>query len=259
MAKKSTKTNTKKTAVKKKKPALKKPKVAVKKSPFKSKLGHDPLSWITGEDASEFGLSFDDIEAKVGVSTKLAADDAADESTTGLPYTTSESEPEPVSEPVEKAVDTNDGWGLFDDEPVITETVAETPDDSSWGLFDSEETTKESLPVGEGIAWGLFEEEAADDASIDAEALTISLPVTFNVASISKLYHDFEEVIYKSLDVVVDASEVETIDATGLQLLYAAQKELQKHGSKLVVKDASEKIELLSTSSFINNVLDIAS
>ncbi|MDH5517295.1 MAG: STAS domain-containing protein [Gammaproteobacteria bacterium] len=262
MAKKGDKKTTKTTAVKKKSPAVKKHKIAVKKSPFKSKLGHDPLSWITGEDASEFGISFDDIDAKVRSAVDIAdgvAKDIEQDQISTLSHQETEVAAE-VNTVTEKTVNVaaDDGWGLFDDEPLITESPAVQANDASWGLFEDEKATEKSLPVGEGVAWGLFAENTPEDTSIDAEALTILLPAAFNVANINKVYHEFEEVIHKEIDIVVDAKEVETMDATGLQLLYVAQRELQKRSCKLVVKDASEKIELLSTSSFINNVLDIA-
>ncbi|MDH5392532.1 MAG: STAS domain-containing protein [Gammaproteobacteria bacterium] len=245
MAKKSVKKTTKKVAAKKKSTAAKKVMAKPKKSPFKSKLGHDPLSWITGEDANEYGVSFDDIgsgsEAAVNKVSGIKPDITVVENENAL---------------------ADEGWGLFDDEPSIVASSEEesNSDDGSWGLFsaDDDSATDSALPVGEGVAWGLFEENTPVDSDVDSDALVVNLPAAFNVAHINKVYHDFEMVIDKSSDIIVDASEVETIDATGLQLLFATQKELQKRDCKLVIKDASEKIELLSSSSFLSNLLNIS-
>ena len=270
MAKKSTvKTTAKKTAAKttkKKTPAtIKKHKAKPKASPFKSKLGHDPLAWITGEEASDLGVSFDDIDAKV--------DTINDQIDQILPpseaLTPVEMEPvtvEPAAKNIQhesepESIDSDDGsWGLFgDDEPAVIETKIESvdSDDGSWGLFGDDSEDK-PLPVGEGVAWGLFADENATDTVVDHDAITVHLPSAFNVAEISKIYHEFDEQINKDHDVVVDASDVETIDATGLQLLFACQKELQRRGCKMIIKDASAKAELLSSSSFINELLGMA-
>lgn len=278
MAKKSTTKTTKKktaTAVKKvpaKKKTATKKKAKAKKSPFKSKLGHDPLAWITGDDASELGLSFDDIESS-------SSSSALDEIIPAVPVAedsieVNEVAAEPKTEPVsaieqnvasETVADTappvsDDGsWGLFDSEEETPVTAQpETSDDGSWGLFGSEEAEASDSSTDEGIAWGLFEDELATDTDIDHDALTIHLPASFNVSEISKVYHEFEKIISKNHDVIVDASDIETIDAVGLQLLFAGRKELQKNGCKMVIKDGSKRVDLLSKSSFINELIGIS-
>jgi len=269
---KKTKKPAAKTTKKKAATTRKKQKAKPRASPFKSKLGHDPLAWITGEDASDLGVSFDDIEAKLE-STQDQFDQVIPPLETVVH---AESEPviaepsvenvQPDSEPVvveskSESIDSDDGsWGLFgDDEPetIETKSASVNSDDGSWGLFGDDSEDK-SLPVGEGVAWGLFVDESGTDSAVDHDAITIHLPAAFNVAEISKIYHDFDVEINKDHDVVVDASEVEVIDATGLQLLFACQKELQRRGCKMVIKDASEKVELLSSSSFINELLSLA-
>lgn len=275
MVKKTTaKTTKKKSSIVKKKP---KSKIKPKSSPFKSKLGHDPLAWITGEDASELGVRFDELDSKLSNSSSqvdqiLPAVDSQDHQgnqAVPLPEDVSVSEEETSVEPVVstvEAIDSDDGsWGLFgDDEPeeksIAVEARVESvdSDDGSWGLFGNDGQEEKSLPVGEGIAWGLFSDESGADADVDHDAIIIHLPATFNVSEIRKVYHDFDDHILKDHDIVVDASDVETIDATGLQLLFACQKELQKRGCKMVIKDASAKAELLSSSSFINELLGMA-
>jgi len=271
MVKKTTVKKAKKTTAKttKKKSSVVKKKLKPKSSPFKSKLGHDPLAWITGEDASDLGVSFDEIDSKLKDSASQM-----DQVLPAVDLTDTQKQPETHNEPVHEettdvtpaeSFDSDDAsWGLFsDDEPeekssvveAITESVES--DDGSWGLFGDESEDK-PLPVGEGIAWGLFADESDINVDVDHDAITIHLPATFNVAEISKVYHDFEEQIMKDHDIVVDASEVEAIDATGLQLLFACQKELQRRGCKMVIKDASAKAELLSSSSFINELLGMA-
>ena len=281
MAKKSTsKTSAKKPAAKttKKKSTINKKKLKAKPkaSPFKSKLGHDPLAWITGEEASDLGVSFDDIDAKVE-STKEEMDQilpsvdnsiyAESEQTSIETTALSESQKEASeAENIPESIESTDGsWGLFDDDQesdksnhIEAESKSNSPDnDDSWGLFDDDPETS-SLPIGEGVAWGLFADESATSPEVDHDAIIIHLPAAFNVSEISKIYHDFDEHMNKDHDVVVDASEVETIDATGLQLLFACQKELQQRGCKMIIKDASEKAELLSSSSFINELIGMA-
>ena len=231
-------------------------------SPFKSKLGHDPLSWINGEDAQELGISFDDIESNVDETPYIPEEKI-------LPKADVYEEPAEVrtevasapvkqdTAPVENLAD--QGWGLFDDDidvpgPEVHETQAEViSDDGTWGLFGDEP----ALPVGEGVAWGLFSDEFAEDSTVDSSAQVINLPAVFNVAEMDKYYHQFERLINEEHDVIVDASETENIDACGLQLLYASHKALQKRNCKLVMKDSSEKIGLLSKASFINEILGI--
>ncbi|MCK4707148.1 MAG: STAS domain-containing protein, partial [Gammaproteobacteria bacterium] len=255
----------KKVATKKKAATKTKARATVRKSPFKSKLGHDPLAWITGDDASELGLTFDEIGSNKSVS------DALDEilpishesvAETIEPVVEEVSIEQPVIEISAASDDMDQGWGLFDDD-VAVETVAisnsakeEVSDDGSWGLFgDDEDTTSDSLPVGEGTAWGLFEDDLAAGTEVDHDALIICLPATFNVAAINNVFREFEEIVNKNHDVIVDASEVETIDAVGLQLLYASHKELQRNDCKMVIRDASERVELLSKSTFINDII----
>lgn len=253
----------------KKKPVKKKPASKAKaqssasKTPFKSKLGHDPLAWITGDDASELGLSFDE----VGSNDSIQVDSfdqitPATESVVNPVEQVSEKEPISTSGTAVNNDEKNQTWGLFEDNDVPPESVStqaeEISDDGSWGLFEDEASSSDLLPVGEGVAWGLFEDEAAIDTVIEHDAVTIILPATFNVSEISKVFHEFEEIVNKNHDVIVDASEVETIDAVGLQLLYASHKELQKNDCKMVIKDASERVELLSKSTFINQVIGIS-
>lgn len=241
-----------------------------KPSPFKSKLGHDPLSWINGADAQELGISFDDIESHT--EQKLEQLDHI------IPPSASELVSENVSAEIivsEEIIssspvldnDATQGWGLFDDEiiPVQANVSQEEviSDDGSWGLFGDDAdnnvtaTAQSVCPVGEGIAWGLFGDEAEADPYIDSSAPVIRLPAVFNVAEIDRIYHEFEKLIEQGDDVVVDAKQMEVIDACGLQLLYASQKELQRRNCKLVIKDTSNKIALLSRASFINEVLGI--
>ncbi len=274
MAKKSTtKTTKKKTAAAvkkvpaKKKTATKK-KAKAKKSPFKSKLGHDPLAWITGDDATELGLSFDDIESSSSSSALDEIIPAVQVAEDSIEVNEVAAEPVSVIEQnvaSETVADTappvsDDGsWGLFgskEETPVTAQS--ETSDDGSWGLFGSEEAEASDSSTDEGIAWGLFEDELATDTDIDHDALTIHLPASFNVSVISKVYHEFEEIISKNHDVIVDASDIETIDAVGLQLLFAGRKELQKNGCKMVIKDGSKRVDLLSKSSFINELIGIS-
>lgn len=267
MAKKAAEKNIKKKKIPVKKKASTKKKVSaksnIKKSPFKSKLGHDPLAWITGEDASDLGLSFDEIESNS--SQNLDALEQVVPAEISEPILSETiAEPINVEEPVvevKPTVDVNAGWGLFedDDTSISVNAKEEVSDDGSWGLFgDDEDTTSDSLPVGEGTAWGLFADEEAEDTVVDHDALIIHLPANFNVANISDVFHEFETVVSKNHDVVVDASSVDTVDAIGLQLLYAGHKELQKHGCKMVIKDASDRVELLSKSTFINELIGIS-
>lgn len=232
----------------------------------KSKLGHDPLSWINGEDAQELGISFDDIQSDEMQMIKQAApllpdidcDNAeSDELELNVAEVNNVSKDSTVSAEPE-----DQGWGLFDDDisvaPVIEAKSEVISDDGVWGLFADDDTEAQNFPLGEGVAWGLFEEsDQAHDSTIDGSAQIIHLPGVFNVASMDKIYHEFERLINEDHDVIVDASETEVIDACGLQLLYAAQKELQKRNCKLVMKDASENIFLLSRSSFVNEILGI--
>jgi anti-anti-sigma regulatory factor len=267
MAKKAAEKNIKKKkATVKKKTSTKKKvsaKASAKKSPFKSKLGHDPLAWITGEDASDLGLSFDEIEADssqhVEALDQIVPAEVSEPVASEVTAETVIIEEAVVEEKV--SVNADEGWGLFEDDdvPIGATTKEEVSDDGSWGLFgDDEATTSDSLPIGEGTAWGLFADEAAEDSIVDYDALTIHLPANFNVAGINEVFHEFEAVVSKNQDVIVDASNVDTVDAIGLQLLYAGHKELQKHGCKMVIKDASDRVELLSKSTFINEIIGIS-
>lgn len=234
-----------------------------KPTPFKSKLGHDPLSWLNGEDAQEMGISFNDIKSDKDQLEKVLPEISSNDSEE---QATAELAPEIVQvieTDVQQESLADQSWGLFDDDDDIStavtiETKAEViSDDGTWGLFGNDEPESPGLPVGEGIAWGLFASDITEDSTVDGSAQIIHLPSVFNVASMDKLYHEFERLINEEHDVIVDASEIEIIDACGLQLLYASHKELQKRSCKLVMKDASEKIGLLSRASFINEILGI--
>ena len=102
-----------------------------KSTPFKSKLGHDPLAWISGDDAADLGISFDDIEANVeqtldeleqiipSVPAEPDIDNVdTDDTESSAPETAVETE---STIPVETE---NQGWGLFDDEPESETEVA---------------------------------------------------------------------------------------------------------------------------------------
>lgn len=237
-------------------------------TPFKSKLGHDPLAWISGDDAADLGISFDDIDSKV--------EETLDQLEQVVPST--QPEAAEVENNVATQVDVEEvktvesetlvdnsladqGWGLFDDEPeeVVEKPVELVSDDGSWGLFGEDESTDyTSAPIGEGVAWGLFADDSVGDAEVEHDAINIVLPSTFNVAEVAKVYHDIDVEIHKNHDIVLDASGVETIDAAGLQLLFAVQKELKRHDCKLVIKDAADKLEVLSKSSLINEIVGVA-
>jgi len=277
MAKKNAEKTTKKkkTSSVKKTSTKKKAVDKAKTSPFKSKLGHDPLAWITGDDASELGLKFDDIEVNSEqtineldqilpatsasdntTNTNHSEENAFIEETQQATVVETAAEPEPVLP--------DDSWGLFEDDDADIVVAGQsssssetTSDDGSWGLFGDDSPESDKNP-DEGIAWGLFEDELAVDINIDHDALTLHLPVNFVVSEVSKVFHEFEELISKSHDVVIDATDIETIDATGLQLLFAGRRELQKNGCKMVIKDASKRVDLLSRSSFINELIGIS-
>jgi len=281
-APKSKKTTTKKSARKKavsrKSPAKKEINKKAKSTPFKSKLGHDPLAWISGDDAADLGIAFDDIDANVEqtleeleqiIPAKPSEPFVAEATVEDIENTTSEAiegnEAETVTAEVgaDTTTDASQGWGLFDDEPTQTleiETESEpapavVSDDGSWGLFGDEEPQP---PVGEGVAWGLFADEGEGDAEVEHDAINIRLPAAFNVSEISKTYHDIDLKIHENHDIVLDASDVEVIDAAGLQLLYSVQKELKRHDCKLVIKDANENIESLSNSSLIREIVGVS-
>ena len=280
VASKRKKTTVKKSAAKKKvakkAPAKKELHKKAKSTPFKSKLGHDPLAWISGDDAADLGISFDDIDAKV--------EQTLDELEQIIPAVPAEPnvieeaggtndkdviEPDvdietPISIEETSSVvapDVDQGWGLFDDEPepvaitAVKEMEEVISDDGSWGLFGDEEPKP---PVGEGVAWGLFADEGDGDVSVDHDATSIRLPATFSVSEISKLYHDIDIRIHENHDMVLDASAVEIIDAAGLQLLYSVQKELNRHDCKLVIKDANDNLESLSKSSLIKEIVGVS-
>ena len=267
MAKKiTTKTTKKKSSAVKKKVVTKKKTTKAKPSPFKSKLGHDPLAWITGGDADELGLSFDDIDTNTGQLDQVlspVSENIVEKETSFHQPATEPEVIESVSSSIQNSAPADEGWGLFDDEDDVTATInspqiEEVSDDGTWGLFgDDEATSSSSMPVGEGVAWGLFGDDVSDNSDVDHDALVIILPSVFSVASIKNVFHEFESVVNKNHDVIVDASQVETMDATGLQLLYAGQKELQRHDCKMVIKDASERVELLSKSTFINEIIGV--
>ena len=273
--KKKSSTVTKKVPAKKKVAPKKKAKAKIKKSPFKSKLGHDPLAWITGDDASELGLTFDNIESNIDTSSNaldqiLPSTPVAESTDFSEPEASEEQSNSFIEEVADVAESSNDistqakvdttsdilddgSWGLFDDDEDESPALPVTADDGSWGLFGDDDSSSD-----EGVAWGLFEDELGTDTDIDHDALTIYLPATFNVSQVSKVYHEFEEVISKNHDVIVDATDIETIDASGLQLLFAGRKELQKNGCKMVIKDGSKRVDLLSKSSFINELIGIS-
>jgi len=279
MVKKKTEKTTKKKRASsvKKTSAKKKSADKAKTSPFKSKLGHDPLAWITGDDASELGLKFDEIEANSEETISELDQILPAASASANNADTDHSEANEIAEEIQQvaAVEAtpepeselpDDSWGLFadDDEDADivvagqSSTFSETAsDDGSWGLFGDEASASETNP-DEGVAWGLFEDELAVDTNIDHDALTLHLPVNFNVSEVSKVFHEFESLVAKSHDVVIDATDIETIDATGLQLLFAGRRELQKNGCKMVIKDASKRVDLLSKSSFINELIGIS-
>ena len=279
MAKKSTEKTTKKKRTRSVKKTSTKKRAAdkAKSSPFKSKLGHDPLAWITGDDANELGLKFDDIEINTDqtineldqiLPTATASDKNTDTNHSEVTAFTEETQQSTVVETAAEPepVIPDDSWGLFEDDddgedivvagqsPSFSETAS---DDGSWGLFGGDSAGSDKNP-DEGIAWGLFEDELAFDTNIDHDALTLHLPVNFVVSEVSKVFHEFEDLISKSHDVVIDATDIETIDATGLQLLFAGRRELQKNGCKMVIKDASKRVDLLSRSSFINELIGIS-
>lgn len=269
--KKTRKTTTKKVSRKKKSTAKKATVKKARSTPFKSKLGHDPLAWITGDDAADLGISYDEIESRTEATLKqldqvipaeepveknpgINEQEAIETETAVVPLENTDTKIADQQPSVEDMA--AQGWGLFDDEPEdeTTEIKQETVSDGSWGLFDEEES---SLPVGEGVAWGLFSDEDSV-AEVEHDAIVIPLPEAFTVASVSKLYHDIDLQIHENHDMVLDAKDVETIDAAGLQLLFAVQKELKRHDCRLVLKDANEKLEVLSKSSFINDIVGMS-
>lgn len=259
MPKKKTVTNkTVKKRITNKKAAASKP----GKSPFKSKLGHDPLAWISGDDAEDLGIAYDDIDAKRDTLAQL------EQVLPSVDKTEENAESNDIEET--QTLSADEGWGLFDDEPVekandaslseensgqeaATSYAPVASDDGSWGLFGDEPASE--LPVGEGVAWGLFAED--DDATVEHDAIIINLPAVFNVAEVSRVYHELDNYLHKNHDLIIDASQVETIDASGLQLLFAVQKELKKRDCKMVLKDTSERTNVLSRSSFINELIGI--
>ncbi|MDH5570269.1 MAG: STAS domain-containing protein [Gammaproteobacteria bacterium] len=192
-----------KTAVKKK---VTSKKVARKKSlvnlPLEPKLGHDPLAWITGNE--------DNVVSRTNIVV----------------------EPEVDVQPVE-------------DETIVDEVISHLANDDAMVEEDVECGTSEQ-PVAH------FEEDAViveevpvnkiTESNDDKDKTMLILPDIFGIAQADVTYQAIKELLSTSDEIKIDASVVETVDASALQLLIALVNECKSQGKKISWHAQSDKI-----------------
>lgn len=158
----------------------------------KSKLGHDPLSWISEADAAEIQQ---------------------------------ENEHPAQQETVDVI-----------EEPIVEETVEAV----------IEETTIE-------------EPEAQIEKGDSKEINMLDLPLYFGIAQVAEVYTQMQEILASDTgSIEIQAEDIESIDASAVQLLLVFVNAAKSKDKKIVWKGVSDKLNEAVTMFQLNNQLDMA-
>jgi len=157
----------------------------------KSKLGHDPLSWISEADAAEIQQ---------------------------------ENEHPKQQETVDVI-----------EEPVVEETT-------------------------HAVIEATVEEPDAEIENGDSKEINmLDLPLYFGIAQVAEVYAQMQEILASDIDCIeIQAEDIESIDASAVQLLVVFVNAAKSKNKEIVWKGVSSKLNEAVTMFQLNNQLDMA-
>ena len=164
---------------------------------LESKLGHDPLAWISGND---------DVVSNSNIVV----------------------EPDVVTQPVVEVI-------VHD----VVESVSEEPQHESDVQAEVE----------------IVRDEEIADFNDEKDKSMLHLPDVFGIAQAEVVYDEISKMLVSEDDIKIDASLVETVDASALQLLMSLIKEARAQGKAISWHAKSSKIndsaKLLNVTEFL--------
>ncbi len=83
----------------------------------------------------------------------------------------------------------------------------------------------------------------------------VECPQQLNITMIESFKHSLQSALDQGGVCTVDASAVERIDSTGLQLLIAFEQAIQKQGGELKISDPSEVFQTTANTLGLNHLL----
>lgn len=86
---------------------------------------------------------------------------------------------------------------------------------------------------------------------------TLKLKNDCTIYEATQLHHDVTKMLQQPTDVTIDASDVENIDASCLQVLIAAQYEAKKHNASFNMVGESEALSDLVNNIYCQSAIDI--
>ncbi len=72
---------------------------------------------------------------------------------------------------------------------------------------------------------------------------SFTLPETMRINGLADIKDQLTPIVQADEDVELDGSAVASLDTAGFQLIIAAQREVEKNGKNLLLKDPSEAIQ----------------
>lgn len=227
----------------------------------KAKLGHDPLAWISSDDAQQLGIEQGHADEGVRTQLDINPDDQQKDSEFIAEQTSSDDEITTIQQEVSVGEDV--AWGLFEND---TESVQPAVKDDitneqgiTWGLFDDEPVINDmgeetDIDAQEGAVWGLFENDGIS-SNDDSEDI-ITLPSIFNIAEVDKVYLQIENLLNSGRDIKINTAAVESIDAAGVQLLFVFQQEAKQRGINIHWLNESDSIRVAAKCIFMGQSLN---
>ncbi len=159
----------------------------------KSKLGHDPLAWISEEDAAEIQQANSHLQEELNEHEEIDSVDQTDTS-----------------------------HEVLDDKAVNKE--------SNTHLIDAD----------------------------SKESLMLDLPLYFGIAQVAEVYEQMKEMVESNAATVeIQAEDIESIDASAIQLLIVFVIALKAKGKKVVWKGVSKKLSDAALMFQVNDHIDM--
>ncbi len=230
-----------------------------KKGRSKKVIDYDPLAWL--DDAPGDGPDEPAAEPEVAPSEAPQAGDRAPEATAG-------------SERVEPPVETDPGYGFFDDEAAPAENETEDAaagEGPGFGFFDDAPASEAATERAddEAAGYGFFEDSptperpsaAADDdegaygffdeASPAGSARepwkdddsVIHLGAELGIRSVQQAHGLIAESLAQGFDPRLDAGDLQKIDSAGLQMIYSLRMSVEKTGQPIIWTRSSPLID----------------
>lgn len=88
---------------------------------------------------------------------------------------------------------------------------------------------------------------------MDGDKMVMALEDRLDTTTAPKLENEFKVCLYEVKELVLDLEKLEYLSSAGLRVLLTAQKQMEKQGGEMVVKNANETImEVFEVTGFVD-------